>query len=217
MHPHAGVGVLFSRAAQWARGPAVSATTPQRRPVPPFLRTFVTVVMAHLDGPRRYLPMRICLSQIASAIGLTSIRVLHLFIRLNLLQRRCCTRVLFELLEWPTAVFRIKHGCFRCMLFHARFTYGCFHARYSILLAAEYYHTKQIPFVFLLLHHWPNHYQPLFGHELLLFSGLYRRMFGHRDHAFKIIVDFIENKLIICLLMEHDTNLHSVHKSHFVN
>lgn len=48
-----------------------------------FLRTFVTVVMAHLDGPRRYLPMRICLSQIASAIGLTSIRVLHLFIRLK--------------------------------------------------------------------------------------------------------------------------------------
>lgn len=131
--------------------------------------------MAHLDGPRRYLPMRICLSQIASAIGLTSIRVLHLFIRLNLLQCRCCTRVLFELLEWPTAVFRIKHGCFRCMLFYTRFTYGCFHARYSILPDAEYYHIKQMKFVFVLLHRWANHYQALFLHAPSLFFELYQR------------------------------------------
>lgn len=151
-----------------------SALTPRPHiPCNPLLRcTFVTFVMAHLDGPRRYLPMRICLSQIASAIGLTSIRVLHLFIQLNLLQRRCCTRVLFELLEWPTAVFRIKHGCFRCMLFYGSFTYGCFHARYSILLVAEYYYSKQIPFVFVLFVPRSAHYQTLFLHAPSLFPEL---------------------------------------------
>lgn len=87
---------------------------------PRFRGTFVTFVMGRVDGPPALftdadLFVANCFSDWTDIYSCVH---QHLFIRLNLLQRLCCTRVLFELLEWSSAVFRIKHGCFRCMLFY---------------------------------------------------------------------------------------------------